>query len=151
MYMASENLTGDNQNRFMNSLNATIQTSTKSMIVYYRELIEAEKSCVYTSFLNDYYRKVITRWRLSCHKLKIETLRYSRPFVERADRTCEQCNVLEDEAHAVFTCPLFDDVREQFQYLLSSNTNIKSILNPNRETMVDVSKLLYAIQDVIDD
>ena len=146
-----ENLTGDNQDRFMNSLNTTIQTSTKSMIVYYRELIDAEKSCVYNSFLNDYYRKVITRWRLSCHKLKIETLRYSRPFVERADRKCEQCNVLEDEAHAVFACPLFDDVREQFQYLLSNNTNIKSILNPSRETMVDVSKLLYAIQDVIDD
>ena len=60
-------------------------------------------------------------------------------------------NVLEDEAHAVFTCPLFDEVREQFQYLLSNNTNIQSILNPNTETMVDVSKMLYAIQDVIDD
>ena len=78
-------------------------------------------------------------------------IQYSRPFVERADRKCEQCNVLEDENHAVFTCPLFDDVREQFQRLLTTNTNIQSILNPNIETMVDVSKLLYAIQDVIDD
>ena len=146
-----ENLTGGYQERFMSSLNTTIQTSTKSMITYYRELIDAEKSCIYTSFVNDYYRKVITRWRLSCHKLKIETLRYSRPFVERSDRKCDSCDVLEDEAHVVFTCPLFDSVREQFQFLLSNSTNIQSLLNPSRESMVDVSKLLYAIQDVIDD
>ena len=135
----------------MNSLNTTIQTSTKSMITYYREMIDVEKSCIYTSFLNDYYRKVITRWRLSCHKLKIETQRYSRPFVERSERKCDMCDVVEDEAHAVFACPLFESVREQFQYLLSNNTNIQSVLNPSRESMVDVSKLLYAIQDVIDD
>ena len=146
-----ENLTGNNQSKFMNTLKSNIQSSTKSMVVYYRELIQAEKSCIYTSFLNDYFRKVITRWRLSCHKLKIETLRYSRPFVEREDRKCDTCDVLEDEAHAVFSCPVFEVVREQFQHLLSTNTTISSILNPSRETVVDVSKLLYAIQDVIGD
>ena len=146
-----ENLTGGYQERFMNSLDTTIQTSTKSMITYYREMIDVEKSCIYTSFLNDYYRKVITRWRLSCHKLKIETQRYSRPFVERSERKCDMCDVVEDEANAVFACPLFESVREQFQYLLSNNTNIHSVLNPSRESMVDVSKLLYAIQDIIDD
>ena len=146
-----ENLTGNNREDFMSTLNNTIHTSTKSMIMYYRELIEVEKSCIYTSFLNDYYRKVITRWRLSCHSLKIETLRYSRPFVVRENRKCERCDVLEDESHAIFDCPIFEDVQEQFQYLLSNSTDIRSILNPSRDTMVDVSRMLYSIQDVIDD
>ena len=145
------NLTGNNRENFMSTLNNTIHTSTKSMIMYYRELIEVEKSCIYTSFLNDYYRKVITRWRLSCNSLKIETLRYSRPFVVRENRKCERCDVLEDESHAIFDCPIFEDVREQFQYLLSNSTDIRSILNPSRDTMVDVSRMLYSIQYVIDD
>ena len=145
-----ENLTGDNESTFMNALSANIQSSSKSMIVYYRELILPEKSCIYTSYLNDYFRKVITRWRLSCHRLKIETMRYSRPFVEREDRKCDTCDVLEDEAHAIFDCPLFDDVREEYQHLLATNGTISSILNPSRDSIVDVSKMLYAIQNIVD-
>ena len=135
----------------MNSLNANIESSTKSRVIYYRNLIHPDKSCIYTSFLNDYFRKVISRWRLSCHKVKIETLRYSRPFIERQDRKCVTCGVLEDESHVIFHCPVFNDVRAKFQHLLSAHATIESVLNPTSESVVDTAKLLYAVDDVLND
>ena len=38
--------------------------------------------------MNDCYRRRITRWRLPNHKLKIETGRYSRRYIEREYRFC---------------------------------------------------------------
>ena len=146
-----ENLSGNNRSVFTNSLNNTIESSTKSRVVYYRDLIQPDKSSIYTSFLNDYFRKVISRWRLSCHKLKIETLRYSRPFVEREDRKCVTCGVLEDESHVIFHCPVFDEIRVKFQHLLSAHTTIESVLNPTSETIVDTAKLLHAVDDMLND
>ena len=45
----------------------------------------------------DYKRAVISRWRLSNHKLRIELGRYTRPPTPREERTYTNCGVLEDE------------------------------------------------------
>ena len=56
------------------------------------------------SLEDDENRIIISRWRLSSHKLHIETGRYKIPKVPTADRKCQICNILEDEYHALFSC-----------------------------------------------
>ena len=140
------NLNGNNCTDFLTNIDEKIRLDDSSMIVYYRNIIHLEKSCIYNSFLNDYYRKIITRWRLSSHKLKVETERYSRNYVPRQSRVCLLCNILEDENHVVFVCPIYQLIRAKFQRLLSANTDIKSILNPNNIFVVETAQLLYDIE-----
>ena len=108
-------------------------------------MIITGKSHIYNSFLNDYYRKIVTRWRLPSDKLKVETDRYSN--VPRESRVCLLCNILEDESHVIFVCPIYQSVRSKFQHLLAVNTDIKSILNPNSTFVVEIAQLLYDIED----
>ena len=142
------NLNGNNCLNFLSALEEKIRNVDRSMISYYRNLINVEKPCIYTSFLNDYYRKIITRWRLSCHKLKIETGRYARPFIPREERICETRNKIDDEHHAIFICPVYHNARQNFIHLLSINNSIEDILNPKREYVIDIANLLDEIQDI---
>ena len=80
------NLTGNYCVECLSNLGEKIQTDNHSMVLYYGNMIEQEKPCIYQVFLSDYYRKIITRWRISSHKLKIETGRYARPYIKREDR-----------------------------------------------------------------
>ena len=109
-------------------------------------MIHKDKSCIYLTFANDYYRKIITRWRLSCHTLRIETGRYERPFILRKDRVCTLCNVLEDEEHVIFVCPAYHIIRNKYHQLLGINNTIEFILNPKREYITETAKLLYDIE-----
>ena len=133
---------------YMNSLEEKILTVESSMITYYRSLISLQQSCMYSLFINDYYRQIITRWRMSNHSLKIETGRYSRPLIPRDNRVCGHCNVLEDEQHVIFECPLYYGIRCKYQHMLSIRTSASSILNPNPESIIDTAKLLYDIEAI---
>ena len=66
-------LRGNNCRDFMRDLEEKIRTDDRSMISYYRNIIHQDISCIHNSFTNDYHRLIITRWRLSNHKLRIET------------------------------------------------------------------------------
>ena len=115
------------------------------MIIYYRNIIKNEKSSIYSSFINDYYRKIISRWRLSNHTLKIETQRYTRPKTPRNERVCSFCNTLEDEQHVVFDCPLYHNIRRKYEPTLT-NKQITDILNPSYECITSIASLLYDIE-----
>ena len=93
-----------NQDDNLNLRKASILHSDKAMITYYKNTVGLNKTCLYNSLIADYFRFIITRWRLSNHKLKIETLRYGAENIKipRHMRYCALCNVLEDETHAVF-------------------------------------------------
>ena len=74
-----------------------IMSSEASMLEYYRNIVDVEtKPTIYSSYMNDRKRRVISRWRLSNHKLNIELGRYSSPKVPREDRKCLRCDVVED-------------------------------------------------------
>ena len=88
---------------------------------------------------------IITRWRLSDHNLIIETGRYSRPIVDRADRKCEICNVIEDEYHAIFVCPLYKGIRVKYNHLTTCNS-ISQFLNPNYNNMKETACFLHEIE-----
>ena len=87
-----------------------ITQSSNSMCRYYCNMNFRLKCCIYDSMFNDYYRYIITRWRLSNHDLTIETGRYTRPIIPRDERNCVHCNILADEFHAIFICPLYDAI-----------------------------------------
>ena len=89
-----------------------IESSEQSMSIRYKNIIGFEYCpTLYQSCLDDSKRKTITRWRLSSHKLRIETGRYSRPFIERENRLCKLCNVGGNE--------LLNLYKEQFSFLSS--------------------------------
>ena len=102
------------------------------MTIRYREVSNLQYSDVlYNSFMTEKYRTVITRWRLSCHSLRIETGRYNRPRVPRDERTCKVCNVLEDERHSLFDCVAHTFLRLRHASILSDYTTVQLILYPN--------------------
>lgn len=69
-------------------------------------------------------RTALSRFRTSCHDLRIERDRYL-PEPIRApphERTCLQCasaNSIEDETHLVFHCPIYDMLRFKYADLFS--------------------------------
>ena len=79
---------------------------------------------------NDKYRKVISHWRLSSHKLYIEIGRYKIPKIDCNERLCYICDILEDEYHALFVCRAHRTLREKYSSLLYKYMSTKDILNP---------------------
>ena len=126
-------------------LNRKIGNMDSSLIVYYRNLVGLENSCIYSHYINDYYRIIITRWRLSSHKLMVEVGRHRRPIVPREERVCSMCGVLEDEQHVIFTCPLYDNVRNEYEEVVTNRT-IAKFLNPDSNMVVSTARLLYGIE-----
>ena len=145
------NLRGNNSSAYLNSLTEKMRIDDRSMTTYYRNLITPDKSCIYSSFVNDHFRQIITRWTLSNHKVRIETGRYSRPTIPRENRVCEMCNTLENESHVIFDCPAYHTVRQKYHNLLSIRNNIVAILNPCTELIVETARLLYDFEQVRED
>ena len=75
---------------------------------------------VYT-FLS-YIYSILTKFRLSCHFLAIETGRYTRPPLPPEERVCQVCNVTEDEKHFLLQCPTTCSLPE-FQSLMALANN----------------------------
>ena len=127
-----QNLAGNNTTLNMNNRKLNIQQSNKTMIVRYRSIIGLDYSSIlYDSCLDDEKRKIISRWRLSSHKLRVETGRYSIPKIDPANRLCKICLVFEDESHSLFHCRAHRSYREKFENALNlQNNDIKALLNP---------------------
>ena len=79
----------------------------------------------------------LTKIRLSCHPLAIETGRYSKPYTPAEERFCKYCkDVVEDEKHFTLSCPLYDSIRTKFTMFdytqpIQSEDIIFNILNPS--------------------
>ena len=99
--------------------------------------------------MDDEKRAVISRWRLSNHRLKIETLRYHRPLIQRKDRLCDVCGVLDDEAHAIYECIRYNNIRENYVALLTKLDSIQKFLNPVVEDMVRVASFLMEVEKIL--
>ena len=61
-------------------------------------------------------RKSFLKFYVSNHKLCIESGRHRRPVLLREERVCAVCtnNEIEDETHMLFSCTLYNTLREQF-------------------------------------
>ena len=70
-------------------------------------------------------RRNITRLRISCHPLAVETGRYNKPKTPIGQRICEHCdlNQIENEHHMIFVCPFYTDERKSLFENLSEFTS----------------------------
>ncbi len=96
--------------------------STKDILRTYRTF-KNEDMCT-ASHLNSnlpkYERSLISQLRLGILSLRIETGRYTNLVVE--NRICQLCdmNEVENEAHFLFDCNLYDVIRANFEADLGS-------------------------------
>ena len=125
-----------------------LQAGETTKISLYKEITNMEhNSILYQSFVNDELRMNITRWRLSCHKLQIETGRYTVPITPRNERLCKICTVVEDELHALFHCPAHTFIRVKFHSLLCKYNTVTLMLNPqSSEDVVKVGMYIGEIE-----
>ena len=71
----------------------------------------------YFELKNIVNRSIVTKFRISAHRLRIETGRYERirnsqgnlGMLDRGERICLHCtlNEVEDESHMLFKCPIY--------------------------------------------
>ena len=131
----------------MESRKRRVESSGKSMHMRYNTLLDCS-SCrlLYNSMVDDRHRSTVTRWRLSCHPLYIETGRYKPPKIARSERKCKFCAVLEDEEHALFFCRAHFGIRQQHSSLLTDYVSTKEILNPR--SIEDVERISKYLQEI---
>ena len=124
-----------------------LQSAETTKISLYKEITNLEhNNALYQSFVNDEIRMIITRWRLSCHKLRVETGRYTIPITPRNERFCKVCPVVEDELHALFHCPAHTFIRIKFHSLLCRYNTVTLMLNP--QSTEDVVKIGMFIGEI---
>ena len=126
------NIPGDNAISNIRDRKSRIEVADQTMCVRYRTLIGFSYAPIlYQSCLDDELRKVITRWRLSSHKLKIETGRYTVPKTLLVNRKCKMCGVIEDEQHAIYECDAHRLIRDKFKNQLDlEHVNLPNLFNP---------------------
>ena len=142
-----QNLEAENKVKDKVTRKERTSVSELSMTTRYRELTNL-KYCniLYNSFVIEKNRTTITRWRLSCHPLRIETARYQRPRIPRSERLCSVCHTIEDEHHALFVCAAHIFIRARHIELLSAYTTVSTILHP--ETVEDANSIGSYIRDI---
>ena len=124
-----------------------INESDKTMCKTYNEITSLkEPTLLYSSMINDLDRIVITRWRLSSHRLHIETGRYKKPIVAKEDRLCSICRTLENEDHALFKCTAHSYIRIRYQTLCDKYPTVDKILNP--QLQADIKKVAEYIREI---
>ena len=80
----------------------------------------------------------LTKFRLCNHKLPIQVGRYKN--IVRSQRICDSCNVLGDEYHFLFICPIFNNVRSlyipKYYYLKPSTLKYKQLFSSRIKSRV---------------
>lgn len=122
---------------------------------------DLEYECYLDKMNSKHYRQIITKIRISAHKLRIETGRYGRNRLERNERLCLMCensdNEVEDEYHFIFICNRYRDIRKKYipcrYYIRPSMWKLLELLNSKDSNMLNnlacfISKALE-IRDTI--
>ena len=59
------------------------------------------------------FRSAYAKFRCGVAPINIELCRYGLARIPVEERVCIHCNEVEDEAHVLMHCPLYDDIRDQ--------------------------------------
>ena len=107
--------THDTSNASINQLQEEICASTKTKSITYREInpnlsvhTVYSKHNIDNLFIPEHYRIAFSQMRLSSHRLRIETGRWSR--IPQENRVCE-CGAVQNESHILTVCPLTQHLR----------------------------------------
>ena len=97
-------------------------------------------------------RKIMTRFRVSNHRLPVELLRYTG--IDREQRVCHKCNenVIGDEIHYLLFCPYFKNQKQSLIGLYLSNppsiNNIKYMFNsPDYNILKNIVKYIKCVMN----
>ena len=84
---------------------------------------------------NHKHRIALSRLRSSSHCLQIEKGRHSKPPLPRLERNCPFClDKVENEAHFILECPLYNHERRSLlQSLISNSANFEIIPSENQK------------------
>jgi hypothetical protein len=96
---------------YLQSARTQIQAATTTKLSTYRTInpaLEVHPIYYKNSPVEEYKRIETTRLRLSSHRLKIETGRWSR--IQRDQRLCS-CGAIQDESHVLLACPRSQNLR----------------------------------------
>ena len=102
-----------------------------------------------------YLITLISKLRLSCHSLNIETMRYCRPKVVRHQRFCTFCpDAVGSEEHFLLHCRKYDSLRKNSKFIsetmhdlgIGADT-VKHILNP--QTKHNCKSVAHFIDDAL--
>ena len=142
-----KNLVNGNKDNDVNERIARMQANRDVMTVRYMSLTEGKYAAtIYDSNMDEEHRIIITRWRMACFDLAIETDKWRG--IDRDKRICRVCFVVEDEKHVIFDCLRYHNIRNQFGYLFTNCRNVKDILNPKTSEFAKlVGKYLKLIED----
>ena len=89
------------------------------------------------------HRRALALFRCGVAPIRIETGRYERNRLTPEQRVCFLCtDFIEDEAHVILDCPLYEDLREN---LIQTATDA----NPNFKDFSASSKLGFILGDPI--
>lgn len=79
---------------------------------------------------NFHLRKILAKFRTGSHWLQVQTGRYHGIAYEQ--RSCSRCsNLVEDEMHAIFSCPDYDHVRVKFPDLFQRESSLQAFFTRN--------------------
>ena len=148
-YKYYESLGDDLDQVNMNEMKEVINNSTKSHCTRYREISEVKyNDVIYGQYLREDKRVVLSKWRLSSHKLRIETGRYTTPLTPRQERVCPECPTY-DEYNVVYQCPLYSNVRVRYRDTLLKLPTLFDFLNPtNIADASEVGDMLMEIEHI---
>ena len=117
-----------NLNNFKKTIKRTVLTKYKEFWAQFRLNNIDGKLRTYFSFKDHFEteqylsiiknfdkRRCLTKFRISSHKLKIETGRFTRPLTPLEQRVCDHCLMtIEDEFHFIMQCPRYSHIRSNF-------------------------------------
>ena len=134
-------------NEWKNSLDASTKGAT------YKQFKQNMKHEQYLSYLTRKERVILTKLRVSDHKLMIEVGRHKRPQILRANRTCFWCHDnIEDEHHFIIGCQLYGsrnrwlhDLGDKYPAFNSLSDNQKFIFLMSQEDPDITSSLVKNI------
>jgi hypothetical protein len=106
--------------------------SKSSKLSFYKSIKSKLETEVYLQNVkNRNHKKSLTALRISAHRLMIEQGRYSN--LERKDRLCSICGVVENEVHFLQHCAIYDTCRDVFMNELNMHCSVFS-----RKTFMDL-------------
>ena len=112
------------------ALAASIMTPTadsRKQATYFS--IKKDNACepYITQAKNHHLRRIIALFRTGSHWLRVQSGRFER--LEFSQRTCPACQgEVEDEQHAVFACPIYDELRSKYADLFTHASNLQEFL-----------------------
>jgi len=124
-------------------LNEVEQNKRLESYATFKSLLEPEKYL--TCIENMQYRKILSKFRCSCHLFMIERGRHLG--IKRQDRLCTMCGVVEDEEHVIMLCLKYNNIRELYlpEIVKYKCTFIEIMQCENFYTIKNLCKYLFAV------